>query len=65
LARPCGWICFSKPTGISELVEGTNSSISSRWITCRLPSASTSSTAVLLSPASRPFTTRPSSVATV
>ena len=64
-AKPSGLICFSKPTGMSELGDGWKASISLRWIATRLPSASTTSIAVLLSAARRPVTTRPSSVDTV
>ena len=64
-AKPSGLICFSNPIGISELGEAANSSIASRWIACRLPSASTISIAVLLSAARSPVNTRPSSVVTV
>ena len=47
--------------GFLKSENGTNSSTSARWIATRLPSASTSSMAVLLSAARSPVTTRPSS----
>ncbi len=41
--------CFSKPSGISDFLEAAISSMSSRRMTCRLASASISSTEVLVS----------------
>ena len=58
-------ICFSNPSGMSDLFEAMISSMSSRKMTCRLASLSTSSMAVRVSAASRPLKTRPSLVATV
>ena len=58
-----GGNCFSNPSGMSDFFEAFSSSISSRRTWCDLPSASTSSTAFLLSDASRPLSVRPSAVA--
>lgn len=55
--------CFSKPSGMSDFGDSTSSSMSSRSTTCFLPSGSYSSSAVLVSEAKRPVSTRPSLVA--
>ena len=57
--------CFSNPSGMSDFLETAISSISSRSTTCRLASASISSTEVFVSDESNPLITRPSLVATV
>ncbi len=57
--------CFSKPSGMSDFLDAAIWSMSSRRTTCRFPSASSSSTEVLVSEASSPLITRPSVVATV
>ena len=64
-ASPSAGIVFSNPSGMSDFFEEASSSMSSRRIVCFFPSASSSSIEVFVSPASRPFRTRPSVVETV
>ena len=64
-ARPSVGTDFSNPSGMIDFFDAASSSMSSRRSVCFFPSASSRSSEVFVSPASRPLRTRPSMVETV